>query len=668
MSNLKVSSKGLRFHAPLTDKYLQTAVLASDVSAYHNHAITDLGSATYSSTGYELDGSTDGLEFPGIGIFNTANITIAVRFTPDFAVDSGAYRGAIYDATIADGRYLLVKQNNANSDVLQIQLGGTQIENIASATYAPFWLQNQENTIIISGTSGNNNAWLNGNHIMASNAVAWSATNPTNFYVGINNVGGTIKFDGEIRDVMVYDRIWTAAERAAFDAGSQGLYAPKKLSTLHKGLRFYAPLTDRYLQTAQFASDLGPNHGHTTAVTGSVSYSSAGVKLTNDDRVDMELNGALDSNNVTIAMRFTPDTAFDANDNREFFATTAGAGARWSMLKLPDSFSNAIGVRIANTLIAQIPTATYSAHWVVGQETTFILSTTESTPSTSVWMNGELMLDADNTAYTKGPNPTQLLVGGISTIDFNGTIRDIRIWDRILTADERAEYEAETLATRQKVSTLQKGLLFDMPLTSEWTQSSTVASDRSAYRNHGTATGTPPTFGADGVTLNGSSDYVINNTADWRSSDSLGSISAWVYSTSTAGPYTILGSANDGGATPYIYMHLYYRKLRFDQSSVNTIQGTTLITHNAWHHVVVTSNGSRWLMYLDGAPESFSVSNGSDNGAWFADTSLRDNLTIGALKRSSIGQYFPGTISGVKTWNRELSAAEILQLYNQGRQ
>lgn len=670
MSNLKISSKGLRFYAPLTNKYLQSATLASDVSAYHNHATSVTGTPTYSSVGVDLDGTNENILFPATGVFSGSYITMAMRFTPDFEADDGAQH--VFVDTTNGSRFTILKRGL--NDIL-VYLGNTLVASPVLATYQAYWLTDQENTIIVTGDSVADltNVWLNGNQIVTDSSTAWSAADPSTLYVGTNYVG-TTPFDGEIRDLMIYDRIWTAAERAAYEAGSQGLYAPKKLSTLHKGLRFYAPLTDRYLQSSTLASELGPNHGHATSAVGTPTYSSAGIDVQDDQRIIMPLNGALNSDSITIAVRFTPDESWDANIWHEIFATEGGAGVRWSMLKLNDASSNNFRIRIANTIIVDLAPAVYSEHWVVGQETTFILSTTESTPSTSAWMNGNRILNSAGTAYTKGPYAQNLYVSGINaTLDFDGRVRDIRIWDRILTADERAEYEAETLATRQKVSTLQKGLLFDMPLTSTYTSSSTEPIDRSPY-SHTTTDNNSVVIDSNGALYNNSADY-LDTTSDLLnfgdgSDDSAFSVSIWVkqtdrrscsffaltdewylgilhHATNWDGPYLHI---RDESASAYLRR---YGLAGFQSFS------------NTWRMVTCTYNGNEdltgMLCYVDGVLPTQSYSTG---GSYTAMEDLGSDVRFGGGSGSF---HFKGYLSGAKVWNRVLTAAEVLELYNKGR-
>lgn len=220
---------------------------------------------------------------------------------------------------------------------------------------------------------------------------------------------------------------------------------------------------------------------------------------------------------------------------------------------------------------------------------------------------------------------------------------------------------------KSSVSDLYKGLVLDMPLTSKWLQSASIASDKSAYHTHVEAMGTA-TYGADGVTLDGNSDYLLGNEAGWRSSDNVGTISAWVNFTGVGNNPAILGTADESFTTVFWVFYINSSgELSIQDEAVHVISTTQSLTANTWYHVAASSNGSRWLLYINGESAPFSVVSGSDTGKWFGDVNNRDSFTIGALRRSSVGSYFGGIISGVDVWERELSTAEISKVYAKDR-
>jgi len=58
---------------------------------------------------------------------------------------------------------------------------------------------------------------------------------------------------------------------------------------------------------------------------------------------------------------------------------------------------------------------------------------------------------------------------------------------------------------------------------------------------------------------------------------------------------------------------------------------TVNIDDTAYHTVGVSSNGSRYLIYIDGT--TYSITNGTDNGAWLSSVlTTPTNLTLGSLR------------------------------------
>ena len=77
---------------------------------------------------------------------------------------------------------------------------------------------------------------------------------------------------------------------------------------------------------------------------------------------------------------------------------------------------------------------------------------------------------------------------------------------------------------------------------------------------------------------------------------------------------------------------------------------TSTIPLNTWTHIAVTYNGSRVVLYTNGASQSF-----ADTGNLASNS---DNVFIGS--ESGADRQFSGLIDEVKIYNRALSASEIL--------
>jgi hypothetical protein len=226
-----------------------------------------------------------------------------------------------------------------------------------------------------------------------------------------------------------------------------------------------------------------------------------------------------------------------------------------------------------------------------------------------------------------------------------------------------------------EINSLYKQLVLDIPLTSGALQSATLSSDLSAKRYHITSVVGAPVFSADGVNLDGTTDYLVRTEQQWRGSDSLGSISIW-FRTDDAGIRTMFGTCDTGTTTTFWRIRLnggvFSLTQRENNDVFDTIEGTTTgLNDNAWHHVVVTSNGTRYKFYIDGVDEgTLTVDNGTNSGDWFADTGLvapRDTFTVGVFQRSTDTHFWEDDLQSLKVWDRELSAAEVTDLYNKGR-
>jgi len=169
-------------------------------------------------------------------------------------------------------------------------------------------------------------------------------------------------------------------------------------------------------------------------------------------------------------------------------------------------------------------------------------------------------------------------------------------------------------------------------------------------------------------------DLLSYTVANWRSGDSAGSWEIWFRSSSTTNNQTLIGSSDTGSDTSLIraYVGATSGKIVVEQQdaggTINRITGATNVCDGEWHLIVISSSGTAWSIILDGVAESLTLSSGANNGNWFADTTLRDNLTIGAMtyQSGSIG-YTIGEIGFVRIYSREMAAAEALANYQLGR-
>lgn len=176
-----------------------------------------------------------------------------------------------------------------------------------------------------------------------------------------------------------------------------------------------------------------------------------------------------------------------------------------------------------------------------------------------------------------------------------------------------------------------------------------------------------PTYGVDGQ-IDAAVDY---GTGDYQKTSNkfvgnIGSITGWFNFDNNTTNQAILG-AGDEGSAEFISLQLSSDGFIETQNTINvtdTIHGTTPIAPNEWHYVAVTSNGSTYVLYLDGVSETLVVEDGTNSGDWFGDSTAIDNSTIGAVERSGVIADADGTIDEVKVYTSTLTADEILLLFN----
>jgi hypothetical protein len=193
--------------------------------------------------------------------------------------------------------------------------------------------------------------------------------------------------------------------------------------------------------------------------------------------------------------------------------------------------------------------------------------------------------------------------------------------------------------------------------------------DQSGNGNHLTqaTVGRKPVFyknivnGKPVVRFDGSNDLLAKSISGFRSGDSAGTIIA-VYKTSSNSSQYLFSSADESGnayygATLVIDANGKVATVQRNNDTQDYVFGG-LGTGGSFHALTLSSNGSAYTMYLDGTLQSLTVSSGSNSGDWFADTSLRDNIAVGALKRDTNSGFMNGDIAEVLVYSRELSAGE----------
>ena len=287
--------------------------------------------------------------------------------------------------------------------------------------------------------------------------------------------------------------------------------------------------------------------------------------------------------------------------------------------------------------------------------------------SASIYINGTLSGSAtigQPLDYSRGFIPR---IGGNDGIDFDafgGLIDDVRFYNRALSAQEistlyTTESVAEVPAAPVDFSFLTNGLLAYYPLAGNF-------NDASGNGNNGTGSAVTldhDRFGRWGMAyrFNGKNSFITSTISGLPVGNAPRTVALWAKSQ----------NPSHGGCL--LYWGASQNRESFgilNNSAPNTWQGLSwgggddvnsgVVVDANWHHVVVVYDGSVMGIFLDGSPQG-ALSIGIDTQF--------SPLIIGALFDASIAgttanaQFFNGSISQVRIYNRALSAQEISRLY-----
>ncbi|MDE2011185.1 MAG: LamG domain-containing protein [Patescibacteria group bacterium] len=274
---------------------------------------------------------------------------------------------------------------------------------------------------------------------------------------------------------------------------------------------------------------------------------------------------------------------------------------------------------------------------------------------------------------------------GSSGYGFSGSIDDIRIYNRALSAGEIQQLYNIGSASHIDVppalgqttncsSGLSCGLVgwwtFDGKNT-YWTSSTAATTDDlSGNGNTGTLTNmnqsTSPVPGKIGQALsfNGSNQYVVSQNYSFLSSTySATTMTAWVYRTSSYdgsiinyGEYsdTAYGSGLAVSGGQVAWMSGY-------GPSTNVIKSGLTVPLNKWSLIGFAKTGSAITFFLN-----TSSAGGTDTFANLSIVSYQPfTIAVASWNGARLG-YFNGIIDDARVYNRTLSAGEIQQLYNIG--
>ena len=170
------------------------------------------------------------------------------------------------------------------------------------------------------------------------------------------------------------------------------------------------------------------------------------------------------------------------------------------------------------------------------------------------------------------------------------------------------------------------------------------------------------------------SDLLRAAVANFRASDQVGFISLWLILDSPAQFNTIWGSSDEATTVRYVggrYYHNYLGNytttiLQTNNDALSAIGQDRQLSGSTVYHLVMGVNGSQALVWINGVKTTNNAIAGSDAGDWFADTQLRDNFTLGAIRATSTLLPMDGKIDETSVHNVTPTQAIVDAIYNNG--
>lgn len=199
------------------------------------------------------------------------------------------------------------------------------------------------------------------------------------------------------------------------------------------------------------------------------------------------------------------------------------------------------------------------------------------------------------------------------------------------------------------------------------------ANDMTANANHGSV------FGATLTTdrfNNPNCAYSFNGTSNYISMLNAGptgtvsrSVSFWAKTTNTSiqVPFNY-GNPSAAGGIWQIVANYNCTGYGFDQSTAAVIRGNNATVDNNWHHIVAIQNSTTGItvgsiaIYVDGVLQP-SITCYVTSTVALINTNNVFPITIGKGSSSNV-RYFKGDLDDFYFYDRVLSPAEVLQLYN----
>lgn len=631
-----IDETGLVGYFKFNNNYLDSSGLGT--------TLTKIGtSITYPKGKFDLGASFDGscLYAPDALLNTTQDYTYSLWA---YMLNGMADKGLIGDASGGDCTYNSGSMIYLTNNNLCVYVYNNTVTSICTSATP---LIGEWHNLVVLQNSTNTSFYIDGSLVGSTNKIYCDGSYLS---IGTYNRRAQSSFNGTLDEIRIYNRSLSATEVANLYNGTKSNYISIK-TTPELGLLNDTPLPeisdntglvgwwklDDYVNGNTTDSSGQGNNGSVIGATYTSSarwdggYSFDGVNdyvLLPDNIGNINLNG---SSSFSLSA-WVKDGARTTTDNTllSLFATHSitldtkeyNDPTFRSAFKVRNSTDNSEVALFGNPLPNK---------WV------FLTAVYDISSGMSIYEDGTLVNSNSWVGAIKPATENNLIGSRLINAGFiNGTIDEVRIYNRSLSAEEIKELY------------LSKGLVGHWKMDAGTGSNSTKAIDSSGYGNTGTVTGA--TFTNQGRFKEGYSfDGVDDRIGISYLNKSEITYSLWVKP-------NVLGAFRNIITTMSTLVRIDNTNLLwYPDTYIQVVTASNVIpSANKWYHIVITQNSSNYYsMYVNG----INITSGSTVAL---NTKVASDL---------IGGYgsvfnFNGSIDEVRIYNRALTAQEISGLYN----
>ena len=620
--------------------------------------------------GYGLDFTSGSFQYLSVPHNAALNFSYAMTYAAWVKPTLGTQVSLISKGAYGDAFRVLIQGGTAPERVLAIQIDGATIYGTTpivsgSWTHVAFTYDGVVTKIYVNGSLTDTSTSANG--ILATTA--------TTMYIG---QGGSdnIYYNGVMDEVYLFQRALSAAEIATLYArtptgGRQRVINSKQ--SYNDGLVFYAPLDDGDSTIARNYGSSGVKGPLTNfALTGSTSNWVAGKR-----------NGALNFDGTNDIVNFGNKSELYLRSNLSIFAWVKTTDTAASIVSWGSSGTGGIangqyglgrfgaGGAGLNTYIGgtwRSGSSFNDGNWhhvgytlTSGGSLQFYLD--GATDGAAIATGSQFSAGASNSLVLGADDETTNY-----TFAYNGSLDEVRIYNRALSSAEVANLYADTgirkITMSASLNTVAPANLVLWHTFDGAYLNTTTSTDRgSSQKNFTVNNGAKPVIGKVGQAMyfDGVNDNISTASPLSLADNTPWTISLWV------------NPAEVSASIPGIYGNLYPASnyTRFDiqpnkaYELVNDSNGfmssgpTLFFTPNQWSLLTIVCNGtdsSNILFYQ----------NGVYLGAGTLPDSSQTISAFGDVSGPSSNYGFYGMLDDIRVYNKALSASEVLSLFTAG--